>query len=140
MSDGSDMEYSSDNECGYDDYYNTGLLTSEILTFLPCHDLFIIWNVLFNNIGTEDIDIEHHNALKTDPESFVFECLSVEDVDKLLNESIECLCNMIKCAPSLAKTLLLEHRWSVNEIVKSIARMPQNSWYVIYSTQTFYRM
>lgn len=75
-------------------------------------------NVLFNNIGTEDIDIEHHNALKTDPESFVFECLSVEDVDKLLNESIECLCNMIKCAPSLAKTLLLEHRWSVNEIVK----------------------
>lgn len=68
--------------------------------------------------GTEDIDIEHHNALKTDPESFVFECLSVEDVDKLLNESIECLCNTINCAPSLAKTLLLEHRWSVNEIVK----------------------
>lgn len=68
--------------------------------------------------GTEDIDIEHHNALKTDPESFLFECLSVEDVDKLLNESIECLCNMINCAPSLAKTLLLEHRWSVNEIVK----------------------
>lgn len=26
MSDCSDMEYSSDNECGYDDYYNTGLL------------------------------------------------------------------------------------------------------------------
>lgn len=68
--------------------------------------------------GTEDIDIEHHNALKTDPESFAFECLSVEDVDKLLNENIECLCNMINCAPSLAKTLLLEHRWSVNEIVK----------------------
>lgn len=68
--------------------------------------------------GTEDIDIEHHNALKTDPESFQFECLTVEDVDKLLNESIECLCNMINCAPSLAKTLLLEHRWNVNEIVK----------------------
>lgn len=27
MSDCSDMEYSSDNECEYDDYYNTGLLT-----------------------------------------------------------------------------------------------------------------
>lgn len=26
MSDCSDMEYSSDNECEYDDYYNTGLL------------------------------------------------------------------------------------------------------------------
>lgn len=24
MSDCSDMEYSSDNECEYDDYYNTG--------------------------------------------------------------------------------------------------------------------
>lgn len=77
-----------------------------------------------NKIGTEDIDIEHHNALKTDPESFIFECLSVEDVDKLLNESIECLCNMINCAPSLAKTLLLEHRWSVNEIVNKYRENP----------------
>lgn len=74
--------------------------------------------------GTEDIDIEHHNALKTDPESFVFECLSIEDVDKLLNESIECLCNMINCAPALAKTLLLEHRWSVSEIVKKYRENP----------------
>ncbi|XP_031641143.1 potential E3 ubiquitin-protein ligase ariadne-2 [Contarinia nasturtii] len=97
MSDCSDMEYSSDNECEYDDYYNT---------------------------GTEDIDIEHHNALKTDPESFEYDCLSVEDVDKLLNESIECLCNTINCAPSLAKTLLLEHRWSVNEIVKRYRENP----------------
>lgn len=24
MSDGSDMDYSSDNDCEYDDYYNTG--------------------------------------------------------------------------------------------------------------------
>lgn len=75
-------------------------------------------------IGTEDIDIERHNALKTDPESFIFECLSVEDVDKLLNESIECLCNLINCAPSLAKTLLLEHRWSVNEIVNKYRENP----------------
>lgn len=80
--------------------------------------------LVFASTGTEDIDIEHHNALKTDPESFMFECLTVEDVDKLLNESIECLCNMINCVPSLAKTLLLEHRWSVNEIVKRYRENP----------------
>lgn len=68
--------------------------------------------------GNEDIDIEHHNALKTDPESFIYDCLTVDDVEKLLNESIECLCNLVKCAPSLAKTLLLEHRWGINEVVK----------------------
>lgn len=45
-------------------------------------------------------------------------------MDKLLNESIECLCNMINCAPSLAKTLLLEHRWSVNEIVNKYRENP----------------
>lgn len=48
----------------------------------------------------------------------MYDCLSVEDVDKLLNESIECLCNSIKCAPSLAKALLLEHHWNISEIVK----------------------
>lgn len=68
-------------------------------------------------VGLEDVDIEHHNAKKTDPENFVYDCLTVEDVDKLLNESVECLSNIIKCAPSLAKTLLLEHRWCINEVV-----------------------
>lgn len=53
-----------------------------------------------------------------DPESFVYECLSVEDVEKLLNESIECLCNSINCPPPLAKALLLEHRWSISDIVE----------------------
>lgn len=85
---------------------------------------FMVQNYQIHNlfgeivIGNEDIDIEHHNAKKTDPESFVFECLTVEDVEKLLNEAVECLCNVTKVAPSLAKTLLLEHRWSINEIVK----------------------
>lgn len=68
--------------------------------------------------ANEDIDIEHHNALRTDPESFIYECLSVDDVEKLLNESVECLCKMLNIAPSLAKTLLLEHRWCINEIAK----------------------
>lgn len=84
---------------------------------INCH-LQIFCCFLFVLIGNEDIDIEHHNALRTDPESFIFECLSIDDVEKLLNESIECLCTMLKCMPSLAKTLLLQHRWCINEIVK----------------------
>lgn len=84
---------------------------------------FLCWlktltSTFFFLIGNEDFDIEHHHALKIDPENFIYDCLTVEDVEKLLNEAIECLCNSIKCAPSLAKTLLLEHRWSINEIVK----------------------
>lgn len=76
-----------------------------------------IYKMGFSLAGTEDVDIEHHNAKKCDPENFVYDCLTVEDVDKLLNESVECLSNIIKCAPSLAKTLLLEHRWCINEVV-----------------------
>lgn len=56
--------------------------------------------------------------MKTDPENFIYDCLTIEDVEKLLNESVECLSNIIKCVPSFAKTLLLEHQWSISEIVK----------------------
>lgn len=37
MSDCSDMEYSSDNECEYDDYYNTGLCAD-----FSCIDLVFV--------------------------------------------------------------------------------------------------
>lgn len=121
------MEYSSDNEneC-YDDYYNTGKNCTENCRSVatakcfnqqtPCTTI-IHASIATQIAGLEDIDIEHHNAKKSDPENFVYDCLTVEDVDKLLNESVECLSNIIKCAPSLAKTLLLEHRWCINEVV-----------------------
>lgn len=136
------MEYSSDNDGEYDDdYYNAGEAhfhsTYSFLWISLCHPSIDQKNIssataiidsivllptilihLTHRSGNEDFDIEHHNALKTDPENFIYDCLSVEDVDKLLNESIECLCNSIKCAPSLAKALLLEHQWSISEIVR----------------------
>lgn len=67
--------------------------------------------------GTEDVDIEQYDPKKSDPEFFVYECLNVEEVEKLLNETVELLCNILKCTASLAKTFLLEHRWCLNEIV-----------------------
>lgn len=71
----SDMEF-SDNEYLDDfDYYNTA----------------------------DDNDIEQIDPRKTDPEHFVYDCLTEEEVERLLNETIEVLTNTIQVTPSLAK-------------------------------------
>ncbi|KAK6621991.1 putative E3 ubiquitin-protein ligase ariadne-2 [Polyplax serrata] len=85
----SEMDY-SDEGCSYDDYYNT---------------------------GGEDCDIEQVDPRKTDPEYFEFDCLTVEGVEKLLNESVEKLSNNAQITPSLAKVLLHTHKWAVSDIV-----------------------
>lgn len=46
----------------------------------------------------------------------MYECLSVDEVGKLLNESVEKLSNTLKITPSLAKVLLHEHNWNNSEI------------------------
>lgn len=71
----SDMEI-SDNEYLDDfDYYNT----------------------------TDDNDIEQIDPRKTDPEYFVYDCLTEEQVERLLNETVEVLTNTLQVTPSLAK-------------------------------------
>ena len=45
------------------------------------------------------------------------DCLSVDEVEKLLNESVEKLSNDLTITPSLAKVLLHEHKWQIQEIV-----------------------
>lgn len=84
----SDMEC-SDEECAFEDYYN---------------------------VGEGDCDVEQSDPAKTDPEYFEFECLSVEEVEKLLNESVEELCRFRKISPSLAKVLLHTFNWAVGEV------------------------
>lgn len=82
------MDY-SDNECDdVFDYYNTG----------------------------EDCDIEQVDPSKTDPEYFSYECLSEEQVERLLNESVELLSNNLQITPSLAKVLLHSQGWAVQEV------------------------
>lgn len=67
------MNYSDDGEdCNYDDYYNMGYYNGE------------------------DCDVEQIDKQKTDPEYFMFECLSVEDVERLLNETVESLSNCLQ--------------------------------------------
>jgi ariadne-2 len=63
----SDMEY-SDDDCCYADYYNT----------------------------EEDNDAEQLDPSRTDPEYFIYECLTVEEVERLLNESVEVLSNTLQ--------------------------------------------
>uniref|UniRef100_T1JEH0 RBR-type E3 ubiquitin transferase n=1 Tax=Strigamia maritima TaxID=126957 RepID=T1JEH0_STRMM len=89
--DESDMETESDDEdeC-LADYYNTGLDECEM----------------------------DQNEGRFDFEYFEFECLTIEDVEKLLNESVEALCNSLHVAPSLAKVLLHTHDWAVEEVIR----------------------
>lgn len=75
----SDMECSdNDNDC-FDDYY---------------------YNVV------DDNDIEQIDPSKTDPEYFVYDCLEEEQVERLLNETVEVLSYNLKITPSLAKVSL----------------------------------
>lgn len=51
----------------------------------------------------DDCDMETVDRTKSDPEYFAYTCLRVEEVEKLLNESIELLSNSLQITPSLAK-------------------------------------
>lgn len=74
----------------------------------------------------EDCDVERLDPKKTDPEYFEYECLTVEEVEKLLNESVEKLNTILQITPSLAKVLLLEHQW-INQVVVDKYRQNANT-------------
>lgn len=50
---------------------------------------------------SEDIDTEDRR--QTDPEYFEYECLTEEQVERVLNETVEVLSNNLQITPSLAK-------------------------------------
>lgn len=68
------MNYSDDEDqdISYNDYYNMGFYNGK------------------------DIDVEQNDLCKTDPEYFAYECLSVVEVERLLNESVETLCTTLE--------------------------------------------
>lgn len=76
--------------------------------------------------GLEDCDIEQIDPKRADPEYFVYECLNVEEVDKLLNESVEKLSNQLHITPSLAKVLLHETKWNTAEVVEKYRNNASN--------------
>lgn len=64
-----------------------------------------------------DGDVEDFDPKKADPEYFEFDCLNVEGVEKLLNESVEKLSSSAQITPSLAKVLLHTHKWATSDII-----------------------
>lgn len=56
----------------------------------------------------------------------MYECLDVEEVEKLLNESVEKLSNVLQITPSLAKVLLHETKWRTDEVVEKYRNNASN--------------
>lgn len=69
-------------------------------------------------LSGEDCDVERLDPKRADPEYFEYDCLTVEDIEKLLNELVEKLNTILQITPSLAKVLLLEHQWNNNAVVE----------------------
>jgi ariadne-2 len=76
-----------------------------------CLDDYDYYNIV------DDNDIEQIDPSKIDPENFIYDCLGEEQVERLLNETVEYLSSSLKITPSLAKVLLLSHQWGVNQII-----------------------
>ncbi|KAL1493400.1 hypothetical protein ABEB36_011461 [Hypothenemus hampei] len=96
----SDMDCSDNEDCydDYNDYYND------------------------DNSDGEQLDMS-----KTDPEYFDYKCLSEEEVERLLNETVESLSNRLFISPSLAKVLLHSHEWNSNEVICKYKENPQQT-------------
>lgn len=52
----------------------------------------------------DDIDTEDKNLM--DPEYFEYECLTEDQVERVLNETVEVLSNNLQITPSLAKVII----------------------------------
>lgn len=87
--------YYSDDDCGYEAYYNM-----------------------------DDADIDDGDV-RDDPEHFSYDTLRVEEVERLLNESVEALSNKLCITPSLAKVVLHTHEW---QVLPSAVAYKNNDW------------
>ncbi|XP_065165687.1 potential E3 ubiquitin-protein ligase ariadne-2-like [Atheta coriaria] len=73
-------------------------------------------DVYYNQWNQDDNDMEQNDPSARDPEYFSYDCLTEEQVERLLNESVETLSNNVHITPSLAKLLLHAHNWAVQDI------------------------
>lgn len=70
-----------------------------------------------SNYYDDNDDAEMERKKEDDPEYFDFELLNVEDVERLLNESVEAVCKAINVLPALAKVLLHTQKWFIPDII-----------------------
>ncbi|XP_023224404.1 potential E3 ubiquitin-protein ligase ariadne-2-like [Centruroides sculpturatus] len=79
----SDMDLEESDDDGYEDYYN----------------------------NTDDAEIDQTDPRKIDPEYFEYDCLTIEDIERLLNENVEALCanlQALRSNPSVQCTTCLQ--------------------------------
>ncbi|XP_014678007.1 PREDICTED: protein ariadne-2-like [Priapulus caudatus] len=72
----------------------------------------------------DDTDVDHWDPRKTDREYFDYELLQIEDVECLLNESVEALSASSNISPSLAKVLLHQQQWKLQDVIDSFHKDP----------------
>ncbi|XP_028139818.1 potential E3 ubiquitin-protein ligase ariadne-2 [Diabrotica virgifera virgifera] len=77
--------------------------------------------------SNDDFDVEQVDPKKNDPEYFEFNCLLEEQVDRLLNETVESLSNNLQISPSLAKVLLHSHQWNIQEVTRKFNENSRNT-------------
>jgi ariadne-2 len=63
------------------------------------------------------LDAKQLALRNTHPEYFIYECLTIEEVERLLNESVELLSNALQIEHSLAKLLLHTNEWEIEDII-----------------------
>lgn len=89
---------------------------------VECSDLDCCDSDYYN----DDNEIEQIDPGKTDIEYFKCDSLNEEQVERLLNESVELLSNNLQITPSLAKLLHHTHSWDVREILKNYKDNPNS--------------
>lgn len=77
---------------------------------------------IFNYYDGGADDTEMERAVEDDPEYYEFLLLKVEDVDLLLNESVEAVCQATGIKPSLAKVLLHTQKWVSGDVISRHTR------------------
>ncbi|CAE1320775.1 ARIH2 [Acanthosepion pharaonis] len=76
----------------------------------------------YYNNDVNDLDIDKPKS--DDTEQFDYELLTVEDVERLLNEEVEYLCSAVHISPALSKMLLQEHGWQKEYLIKKHTENP----------------
>ncbi|XP_053214508.1 potential E3 ubiquitin-protein ligase ariadne-2-like [Panonychus citri] len=90
-----------DYACDYDDYYRMSELENEL-------------------------DFLQGDAKLNDPEFFEYECLPVQEVDKLWTNTVEFLCQSLKINSSKAKVLLYQFKWDIDKIKEKMTNGEMN--------------
>ncbi|CAL8074279.1 unnamed protein product [Calicophoron daubneyi] len=72
----------------------------------------------YYNYDDPDTYLDHERALldKANLEAFSYKELEMDEVEGILNQDVDILCNSIEVPPSVARSLLLNHNWELENV------------------------